>query len=148
MYRSQFYELAEDDQESLVWLIRSPAPYRTAGEVRAEVDAIVRRFQPRHRDFGIIVDMRDAPPRNDPDFEAAMRQLRFSVGRAFARVAVLVATASGEMQVSRLHREGHFVYHVTRDPDEAHDLAAGRRSRPESGFHGPARSSSERPKIA
>ena len=148
VYRSHFYELVEDEHEPLVWLVRSPRPYDGASEVRAEVDALVRCFKPRHRAYGSVVDMRDAPPRNDPGFEAAMRQLRFAVGRAFERVVVLVATASGEMQVTRLHREGHFVYHVTRDPEEAHGLATGRASRPESGFHGRVSRASDRPKTA
>ena len=127
LYRSAFYELSEDRRERVVTLARTAAPFLTHASVRAEVDRVVERFEPRHRELGIVVDMRSAPGRNDPEFEAAMRHLRFAVGQAFARVVVLVATASGQMQAARLHREGGFVYSISRDLIEARELASGMR---------------------
>lgn len=129
LYRSELYELTEDGR--VVTLARTAAPFATHASVRAEVDRVVERFEPRHRELGIVVDMRSAPGRNDPEFEAAMRHLRFAVGQAFARVVVLVATASGQMQAARLHREGGFAYSVSRDPVEARELASGAREAPE-----------------
>jgi hypothetical protein len=49
--------------------------------------------------------MRHAPPRNDPAFETAMRGLRDAVEVRFARTAVLLDTAVGLLQVTRLTRE-------------------------------------------
>jgi hypothetical protein len=46
-----------------------------------------------------------APPRNDPAFESAMRGLRDAVEVRFARTAVLLESAVGLLQVSRLTRE-------------------------------------------
>ena len=124
MYRSSYFELSEDRTLRVATLYRTPTPYASASAVRAEVDRLVGVFEARHRSWGVVCDFRDAPPRNDDAFESAMRHLRFAVGRAFGRVVVLVRTASGEMQVARLHREGGYAYHVTRDPDEARRLAA------------------------
>jgi hypothetical protein len=53
------------------------------------------------------------------------------VGQAFARVVVLVATASGQMQAARLHREGGVDYSVSRDPVEARELASGMHETPD-----------------
>jgi hypothetical protein len=133
LYRSAFYELTEDRRDHVVTLARTSTPYPTNASVRAEVDRVVECFESRHRELGIVVDMRSAPGRNDPEFEAAMRHLRFAVGQAFARVVVLVATASGQMQASRLHREGGVDYGVSRDPAEARELASGMRGTDDAG---------------
>lgn len=123
MYRSSYYEMTSNEATRVVVLRRTAEPYASDGQLRAEVDGIVQCFEPKHAAWGIVVDMRDAPPRNDPAFEAAMRRLRFQVGQAFRKVLVVVSTASGEMQVTRLHREGGHVYGVMRDFGEAIVLA-------------------------
>ncbi len=125
MHTSEHYELIEEPELRLVKLTRTSRRYEHVHQVRSEVDALVACFTPRHRSWSIIVDMRAAPPRNDLDFEEAMRHLRFAVGRAFGRVVVLVATASGEMQVTRLHREAGSQYLIARTLEEARQLAAG-----------------------
>jgi hypothetical protein len=129
LHSSRFYEVTEDSATRVVRLRRTGAPFPATVDVRAEVDGLVSRFRRHHREYGVIIDMRDAPPRNDPEFEEAMRHLRFVVGQSFARIVVLMRTATGQMQATRLHRQEGAQYHVTLDPEEALELARGSTAR-------------------
>jgi hypothetical protein len=121
IYASPFYEVTHDTSADVVRVRRTSEPFGATVHVRAEVDRLLSALPARAG--GVIIDMRDAPPRNDPEFEAAMRHLRFTLGQRFARKVVLVRTASGQMQVNRLHRTEQADYRVTLDPDEALALA-------------------------
>lgn len=52
----------------------------------------------------LFLDLRDAPPRNDPEFEAAVKRVRDRAFARFAKVAVLVRTAVGKLQVQRMNK--------------------------------------------
>ncbi len=49
----------------------------------------------------MLIDLRSARGRNDPEFEKAMARHRPTMMRGFERVALLVETAIGAMQVTR-----------------------------------------------
>lgn len=66
------------------------------------VAALDRLERPR---FGLLVDLRAAPGRNDPDFEHAMAKQRMELLRGFAGVAILVQTAAGQLQIARIGRQ-------------------------------------------
>jgi sulfite reductase (NADPH) flavoprotein alpha-component len=53
----------------------------------------------------VVVDMRHAPRRNDAEFENAMRHLRDRIGKSFARVALVLESAAGVLQVNRIARD-------------------------------------------
>lgn len=53
----------------------------------------------------LLVDVRDAPPRNDPEFEREVTRLMGVIISKFAVHAVLVKSAVGLLQVQRLERE-------------------------------------------
>jgi hypothetical protein len=52
----------------------------------------------------LLLDIRDAPPRNDPEFEAIVKRVRDRIFGRFLRVAVLVKTAAGRLQVQRMQQ--------------------------------------------
>ena len=79
----------------------------------------------RHRGWGLVLDMREAPGRTDEGFERKMAPLQHHARRVYARVVLLVATAAGELHSHRIAREQGFGTRVTRDEDEAVALAAG-----------------------
>jgi hypothetical protein len=80
-----------------------------------------------HRCFGLVVDVRRAPLRNDGAFEDAMARLRAGLTRHFRRTAVLLESNTGELQVSRLERDerGHAL--ATRSESSAYKFALGGR---------------------
>lgn len=55
--------------------------------------------------FALLVDVRQARGRNDREFERRFEPLRQSLQRGFRRVAVLVSTPLGKLQVQRYARE-------------------------------------------
>lgn len=53
----------------------------------------------------LLIDLRAAPGRNDPEFEQAMAARRRELMRGFPAVAILVQTPVGELQIARITRE-------------------------------------------
>lgn len=102
---SAHWFMEEDRDSRVVWLRRLAMPFGCIEEITSANQQVVSRIRPEHREWGIVVDMRHAPRRNDPTFEAAMRGLRDAVQVRFARTAVLLETAVGLLQVTRLTRE-------------------------------------------
>ncbi|MCB9594897.1 MAG: hypothetical protein H6719_19400 [Sandaracinaceae bacterium] len=108
-------------------------------EVREQQTIIVRRLPDRAPDtatligtyqealaassifkgWSVILDVREAPPRNDHEFESALGAMRKKLDAVFVRVVTLVATAAGALQVRRFARENGREALVTHDEDEA-----------------------------
>lgn len=121
-YESNYYRLGSCARGAL--LRRTNHRFESTLTVLAENDRLIACFGETGV-AGIVVDMRSAPANNQPHFEAAMHRLRVAIGRAFTRVVVLVNSASGEMQVGRLHREDATPYRVSRDVVQAWSFASG-----------------------
>lgn len=119
-------------------MIRSAVPFDTIDDLHATHDAIPRVLDTLGREQkALLVDTRAAPPRNDPAFEAALRQLRFRITRGFRRVAVLTKSAVGQLQVQRQAREANEDMGVFASEEEAMAYLRGgpesRRPPPKSG---------------
>lgn len=92
------------------------ASFRALG---AAVDAVISEAK------GLLMDVRSSPLRSDPAFEATSKaHLDVHIVR-FARVAVLVATATGKLQVSRIKRERAMELEVFDDERAARAFVAG-----------------------
>jgi hypothetical protein len=76
-----------------------------------------------------VTDLRLAPPRNDAAFEQATRSLRAALSAHFARVAVLLQTPVGVLQVNRINRDDGSALFVTMSEEEALRFARSQRSR-------------------
>ena len=55
--------------------------------------------------YGLLIDVRAAPGRNDPEFEKQFEPMRQRMQRGFRRVAVVVKSVHGKLQVQRYARE-------------------------------------------
>jgi hypothetical protein len=82
-----------------------------------ELLAVVRTREALSR--GVLMDFRLAPPRNDVQFEDAMRPYRYFMGSGPHKIAFLVATVAGTLQLQRLGGLISVKYSVFRDEDEA-----------------------------
>jgi hypothetical protein len=122
---SSHWTLDEDPDEQVVALRRTSTPFASVDEIASANGDIVARIRAEHRRWGVVVDMRRAPRRNDPAFEAAMRGLREAVEGSFARTAVLLQTAVGVLQVTRLTREDGTATFATQDEAAAFRFARG-----------------------
>lgn len=115
---------AEPD-ERVVWLRRSPLAFASVAEVSDANVEVIEQITSEHASFGLVVDMRRAPARNDPEFEQAMRALREAVEARFQRTALLLATQAGVLQVQRLTREDGSSTFATMSESAAHAFATG-----------------------
>ncbi|MDB4990024.1 MAG: Sulfite reductase flavoprotein alpha-component [Myxococcaceae bacterium] len=128
LHASEFYVLGVSSSPPRASLLRRTSErFPSVSVLRGENARVIATFK-RCLCAGIVVDMRDAPANNDEQFEEAMHGLRAAVGMQFKRVVVLVASAAGEMQVTRLHRADGSTYYVTRDVALAWKLVAEDRS--------------------
>lgn len=90
----------------IAWVTRSPMPSESAAQFEAmwmEVGRALDRVD-RHR-LCLLIDLRAAVGRNDPQFEAAMQRIRPVVMGGFRRIAILVRTTAGALQIQRHVRE-------------------------------------------
>lgn len=125
LLRVTHWVMDEDSDDRVVWLERTALPFGSLDEVTAANEQVVQKFAPYHRQWGIVVDMAHAPPRNDPAFESAMRGLRAAVEASFARTAVLLGTQVGVLQVQRITREDSAKSFATVSRDAALRFARG-----------------------
>jgi sulfite reductase alpha subunit-like flavoprotein len=105
LYTSAHWILDEHPAENLTVLQRTPVPWASLNELRAENATILLVLRSDRSQSGLLVDMRHAPIRNDADFESAMATLRAGLTGHFERTAVLLDTKLGELQVTRIERD-------------------------------------------
>lgn len=99
------WTLEEDVQARVVVLRRTGTPFADVDDIVRANDQAMACFRAEHRTWGVVVDMRHAPRRNDAEFENAMRHLRDRIGKSFARVALVLESAAGVLQVNRIARD-------------------------------------------
>ncbi len=108
---SFFFSLTVDPEAKLVRWARTPVPYDAVEQFedvsRATVLGLLRIDRAEHV---LLIDLREGPMRNDDAFEKVAYQFRRDIHHGFTRVAVLVRTSAGRLQISR---------HVTERPDDA-----------------------------
>jgi sulfite reductase alpha subunit-like flavoprotein len=122
---TEHYILEEDETHRVAVLRRTPVPFKSIEEIVESNDRVLEQLRPYHAGYGVIVDMRQAPQRNDPSFENAMSRLRNRVTEVFARVAVLLDSAVGVLQVDRLGRAEGGKTFATQSESAANRFARG-----------------------
>lgn len=121
--------------DSIAHLQRRGPEYRTVSEVRTAYDDFLKVvddwvFETRIRGghlgtavrsrFGWLYDLREAPQqRNDDSFEAVIRELRPSLLKRSPFLCLLVRTATGRMQISRLIKGTDGAIHIASEEDAA-----------------------------
>jgi hypothetical protein len=128
LLRNVYAGLTLDRAQRVVRFTRTSAPYPTLAAYDAEVTAITRSLAPiDRRSLTLLVDLRLAPMRNDLGSEAIATRFRRDVLRGFARVAVLVATQVGKLQITRHgHEDGEGPRTFLSEDDAMAYLAAAR----------------------
>lgn len=72
-----------------------------------------------HADSAILVDLRNTPGRNDPAFETAMAYWRPRMFAGFPKIAILVKTVLGKLQVARHAQTDRLPFFVCYTLEEA-----------------------------
>ena len=115
----------EDPAQRLAVLRRTPIAAGSLWLLAQENDHVLRCLEPRHKQYGLVVDTRQARMRNDTHFEDAMAKLRRDLTGAFERTAVLLESSIGELQVSRIERDERRDAIATRSESAAFKFAQG-----------------------
>jgi hypothetical protein len=135
LYRDEYLVLLGDPRGPLLCQVRSERPWPSLEVLEnsyAGVVAAVDRYGRRGR--VMLTDMRAAPGRNDPAFEAATGAIKPRLYAGMTRIAVLVRTSIGALQIKRLVQEDGIERLVTTDEAEAlaHLLGSARTGTPPS----------------
>jgi hypothetical protein len=101
-----FVSVSVDHAQGVARVTRSALRAPSVDEITAAFDQAVRELDQLDRKrLRLLIDLRAAPGRNDPEFEQAMTTRRRELMRGFPKVAILVQTPVGELQVARITRE-------------------------------------------
>lgn len=105
LFDNPFYSATFDhrpDGLRLVRLVRSAQVFTSLAEVDTASREVINCFA--KLDLGrsvLLVDLRNATGRNDPEFETAMSSYRPKMLRGFRKVCIVVKTAVGALQMNR-----------------------------------------------
>lgn len=103
LHADDYVTVTLDETRRVVHYRRSSAPFPSLEQLRAvnaELAAAVSRVAPES--LSILIDVRDAPPRNDEAFEAEVTRAMGTVVSRFRAHAFLTKTAVGGLQIRRL----------------------------------------------
>jgi len=120
LYRDEYLVLLGDPRGPLLRGVRTDRPWPSLEALESSYDGLIAaidRFGRRGR--VMLTDMRAAPGRNDPAFEAAVGVIKPRLYAGMARIAVLVRTSIGALQIKRLVQEDGIERLVTTDEGEA-----------------------------
>ncbi|XYH94107.1 hypothetical protein ACMHYB_40600 [Sorangium sp. So ce1128] len=116
IWQDDHYAVLVDAATSIVWNVRSSRPFTSVEELEAVKGALCHVLDGLGRSrYALLVDVRAAPGRNDPSFEAAMNRIRPRWLRGFRRVGVLVQSVVGALQIQRYARQDGIERLVTSD---------------------------------
>lgn len=127
VYRDEYLALLIEQNGPLVRLNRSTARFPSREALEACYERALAALAKAGGALGrvYLADMRMAPGRNDPWFEEAMRHIRPRLFSGFSRLAVLVSTSVGALQLERISKEDGLTRLVTTDEAEAIEYLKG-----------------------
>jgi hypothetical protein len=100
VYKNDYYELTRAPT-GVFRLVRSTKPFQSTDELSVAHDAMLAALESHHA-RALLIDLRNAPLKSDPEFESVFAPYRTRITRGAARVAVLVRSKVGALQVQRL----------------------------------------------
>lgn len=120
IFRGDYGVLLADPKGPLLRYTRTALPLRSAQEIEDFMNGMAMAIDRIGRTGRVIlIDMREAPGRNDPAFEVVASRMRKRTYRGLLRSAVLVKSALGAMQVKRLAQVDGMDRFVSMDEEEA-----------------------------
>jgi hypothetical protein len=122
VYADAYHHAEQLAGTSVILVRRSAVPFSSAEDIDryfgALNDALDRIDKPRHE---LLVDIRAVAGRNDSEFELTFGPHRARLEREFRRVAVLVSSPAGRLQVQRHALQDRLGVRAFQDEAEALD---------------------------
>jgi len=102
LLRNKYFAISRVAGSPMIEIRRSSEPFASIEEMQGAFMGVNQALDQAGRsNLSLLVDTRDAPPRNDPDFERSFAPLRVAMLGGFRRVAILVRTTAGRLQAER-----------------------------------------------
>lgn len=120
LFRDEYTSVLGDPDGLVVRIVRTSIPHPTP-EILEESYLQASRAMDRYgrRGRGLLVDVRNAIGRNEPAFDEALRRARARNDAGFARIAVLLRSQAGMLQLMRLSEEDGTVRLITMSEEAA-----------------------------
>ncbi|KFA86746.1 hypothetical protein [Archangium violaceum] len=119
IFRNEYFTALVDEGTGIVRNIRGDKPFTSMRDLEVSFEGLIKALddlgRARHT---LLIDIRAAPGRNDPEFEAALQRFRLRWIGGFRKVGVLVQSAVGLLQVKRYAKQDGVTRLVTDDEDE------------------------------
>jgi hypothetical protein len=105
--RYPYWRIEHELAKNVVRLTRTDVAFRSIEELVASVHEVALALDNMGRsNMALLVDLRQGPMRTDAAFELAMNEQRPRLLAQIPRIAVVVSTPLGAMQLSRHQRQG------------------------------------------
>jgi hypothetical protein len=109
-----------DRSTGIARFVRTDVPIRSLEDADRFFGEAVRAIDILGRNrIKLLIDIREAPARNDPQYETALAGYRREVARGVRRIAVLAKTAAGRLHAQRLGKADHLDQVVVATEEEA-----------------------------
>lgn len=122
IHEDQFFIVDHNQSDRVYRVARTAVPFadpKDAERAFAAFDLALTTVPPGSR---LLLDLRDAPFRNDDAFETVSERARERAYARFVKVAVLVRTATGMLQMQRRHQGLPKTVGAFDDEDRAFDF--------------------------
>jgi hypothetical protein len=101
-YSDPYFSAQQRPGTSIIQVTRSAVPFTAAADVQRSFDALARSLETVDRSrHDLLMDIRLAVGRNDPEFELAIEPYRLRIQRGFRRFAVVLNSIAGQLQIKR-----------------------------------------------
>jgi hypothetical protein len=117
--QGEYFTAFVDERMGIVRTIRNDKPFTSLEELDGVFGQLGDALDTLDRSrYGLLADIRAAPGRNDPEFEATVQRLRPRWIGGFRKIGVLVRSSVGMMQIHRHARQDGVKRLISKDEDE------------------------------
>ncbi|WPB75153.1 hypothetical protein KYC5002_39925 [Archangium violaceum] len=119
IFRNEYFTALVDEETGIVRNIRGDKPFTSMRDLEVCFEGLIKALDDLGRArYTLLIDIRAAPGRNDPEFEEALQRVRLRWIGGFRKVGVLVQSAVGLLQVKRYAKQDGLNRLVTDDEAE------------------------------
>jgi hypothetical protein len=109
IYRDEYVSLYIEYGGKLARWVRTSLPFPSIAALELSYDHVYSALKQRHlKECRLLSDVRAAPGRNEPEFEAAMERIRNRIYPLFIKHAILVQSSVGKLHMSRLIKQDNY----------------------------------------
>ena len=119
LHRDAWVTVTVDGKLGLVRYQRNGVPFATDEDIKRSYGALVEIFERVPPGLLLLIDIREAPPRNDASFEDRANAAIVAVTKKFKKHPTLVRTAVGKLLSIRLATARKATPHVFDDEQAA-----------------------------